>query len=295
MFAKDHVSHSTTGQQMKRSEDHIVTTHVGSLPRTERLDALLISRDHGRHVDEAEFVAELDRSLSYVIKRQLESGVDVGSDGEQPRVSYMTYVPNRMSGFSGVSKRKQLMDMVRFPKYAQMYSKRTWSGTEDQPKILNCPQATGKVRYDPELRDARFELDRFNLALAGNRSHGSFLETFVTAISPGMISVVNLRAEDNPAYPSDRDYVLDVAREMKREYELIVSQGHLLQLDAPDLAMERQFMFQDRSLKEFLERVELHVEAINIALADIPREKVRLHVFFGNWDGKERSRWSPYH
>jgi 5-methyltetrahydropteroyltriglutamate--homocysteine methyltransferase len=270
---------------MKRSENRIITTHVGSLPRTERLDSMLVGRDHGKHVDPAEFEAEVDHALAYVVRRQLESGVDVGSDGEQPRVSYMTYVPNRMSGFSGVSKRKQLMDMVRFPKYAQMYSKRTWSGTEDQPKILNCPQATGKVRYDPELRDARFELDRFNLALAGNRAQGSFLETFVTAISPGMISVVNLRAEDNPAYPSDRDYVLDVAREMKREYELIVSQGHLLQLDAPDLAMERQFMFQDRPLNEFLERVELHVEAINIALADIPREKVRLHVCFGNWDG----------
>jgi 5-methyltetrahydropteroyltriglutamate--homocysteine methyltransferase len=268
---------------MKQSQDRIITTHVGSLPRTERLDSMLIGRDHGKHVDPAEFEAEVDHALAYVVRRQLESGVDIGSDGEQPRVSYMTYVPNRMSGFSGVSKRKQLMDMVRFPKYAQMYSKRTWSGTEDQPKILNCPQATDKVRYDPELRDARFELDRFNLALAG--AHGSFSETFVTAISPGMISVVNHRSEDNPAYPTDRDYVLDVAREMKKEYELIVSQGHLLQLDAPDLAMERQFMFQDRPLSEFLERVELHVEAINIALADIPREKVRLHVCFGNWDG----------
>lgn len=167
---------------MRLSDDHIITTHVGSLPRTERLDALLISRDHGRHVDEAEFVTEVDRSLSYVIDRQLESGVEIGSDGEQPRVSYMTYVPQRMSGFSGVSKRKQLMDMVRFPKYAQMYSKRIWSGAEDQPKILNCPQATGKVTYDVELRDARFELDQFKLAL--ERATGHFFETFVTAISP---------------------------------------------------------------------------------------------------------------
>jgi 5-methyltetrahydropteroyltriglutamate--homocysteine methyltransferase len=270
---------------MKHSEHHIITTHVGSLPRTERLDSMLVARDHDKNVDQADFEAEIDNALDYVVRRQLESGVDVGSDGEQPRVSYMTYIPKRMSGFSGASNRKQLMDMVRFPKYAQMYSKRTWSGAEDQPKILNCPQATAKVRYDPELRDARFELDRFNLALSRNRGHGAFIETFVTAISPGMISVVNLRADDNPAYPSDREYVLDVAREMKKEYELIVAQGHLLQLDAPDLAMERQFMFQDRPLNEFLARVELHVEAINIALADIPRDKVRLHVCFGNWDG----------
>jgi 5-methyltetrahydropteroyltriglutamate--homocysteine methyltransferase len=268
---------------MKQSEHRIITTHVGSLPRTERLDSMLVARDHGKHVDPAEFEAEVDHALAYVVRQQLESGIDVGGDGEQPRVSYMTYVPQRMSGFSGVSNRKQLMDMVRFPKYAQMYSRRTWSGSEDQPKILNCPQATDRVRYDPALRDARFELDRFKIAL--EKAPGTFSETFVTAISPGMISVVNLRAGDNPAYPTDRDYVFDVANEMKKEYELIVSRGHLLQLDAPDLAMERQFMFQDRPLNEFLERVELHIEAINIAIANIPREKVRLHVCFGNWDG----------
>lgn len=270
---------------MRLSNDHTITTHVGSLPRTERLDALLIARDHGRRIDDSEFLTELDHSLSYVIQQQLESGVDVGSDGEQPRVSYMTYVPQRMSGFSGISDRKQLMDMVRFPKYAQMYTKRTWSGAEDQPKILNCPQATGKVTYDPQLRDARFELDRFGLALDRAKARSGFLETFVTAISPGMISVVNLRSDNNQFYPNDREYLFDLAREMKKEYELIVSRGHLLQLDAPDLAMERQFMFQDRPLSEFLNRVEMHVEAINMAVADIPRDRIRLHVCFGNWDG----------
>jgi 5-methyltetrahydropteroyltriglutamate--homocysteine methyltransferase len=268
---------------MKQSTDRIISTHVGSLPRTERLDAMLVARDHDKNVDPVLFEAEVDHALAYVVRRQLESRVDVGGDGEQPRVSYATYVPQRMSGFSGVSNRKQLMDMVEFPKYAAMYSKRTWSGAQDQPKILGCPQASGRVCYDPGLRDARFELDHFKQALA--QAPGTFRETFVTAISPGMISVMNLRADDNPAYPTDRDYLLDVANEMKKEYEFIVSQGHLLQLDAPDLAMERQFMFQDRPLNEFLERVELHIEAINIALVNIPREKVRLHVCFGNWDG----------
>jgi 5-methyltetrahydropteroyltriglutamate--homocysteine methyltransferase len=270
---------------MRASDERILTTHVGSLPRLPELDALLIRRDHGKEIDPAKFASAVDGSLDYVIERQISAGIDVGSDGEQPRVSYMTYVPQRMSGFAGISQRKQLMDMVRFPKYAEMYTKRIWSGGEDQPKILNCPQATAKVRYDPELRDARFELDAFDRALARGQTKANFAETFVTAISPGMISVVNLRADDNSAYPTDRDYVIDLAREMKKEYELIVSGGHLLQLDAPDLAMERQFMFQDRPLGEFLERVELHVEAINIAVADIPRDRVRLHVCFGNWDG----------
>jgi 5-methyltetrahydropteroyltriglutamate--homocysteine methyltransferase len=270
---------------MKTSDHRILTTHVGSLPRLPQLDSLLIRRDHDKAVDPHEFATAVDRSLDYVIERQLKSEIDVGSDGEQPRVSYMTYVPERMSGFSGVSQRKQLMDMVRFPKYAEMYTKRTWHGGEDQPRILDCPQATGKITYDPQLRDARFELEAFARSLTRNKTNGAFVETFVTAISPGMVSVVNLRAEDNRAYLTDRDYVLDLARELKKEYELIVSQGHLLQLDAPDLAMERQFMFQDRPLRDFLERVELHVEAINIAVADIPRDRIRLHVCFGNWDG----------
>src|ERR1700751_4569250 len=156
---------------MKASDERIITTHVGSLPRLPELDALLIRRDHGKTLDPGDFATAVDRSLDYVIQQQLDVGIEVGSDGEQPRVSYMTYIPERMSGFSGVSQRKQLMDMVRFPKYAQMYTRRTWSGGDDQPKILNCPQAMEKVRYDPALRDATFELDAFEAALARNKEH----------------------------------------------------------------------------------------------------------------------------
>jgi 5-methyltetrahydropteroyltriglutamate--homocysteine methyltransferase len=125
----------------------------------------------------------------------------------------------------------------------------------------------------------------FRNALDRRAPKPGFRETFITAASPGIISTTMLRSDDNPAYPTDREYVLDVAREMKKEYDYIVSQGHVLQLDSPDLAMERQFMFQGRPLKEFLERIELHIEAINLAVADIPREKLRLHVCYGNWDG----------
>lgn len=129
---------------MKTSDRRIITTHVGSLPRLPQLDSLLISRDHGKDVDPAEFVKAVDRSLDYVIERQREAGIDIGSDGEQPRVSYMTYVPERMSGFSGVSHRKQLMDMVRFPKYAEMYTKRTWHGGEDQPRFSIARRRPGR-------------------------------------------------------------------------------------------------------------------------------------------------------
>jgi 5-methyltetrahydropteroyltriglutamate--homocysteine methyltransferase len=271
---------------MKQSIDRIITTHVGSLPRPERLEELLIQRDHGRHVDQAEFDGEVERALEYAIGKQIESGVDVGNDGEEPRVGFQTYVPQRMSGFAGTSPRKMLTDMVRFPKYAKMFTDCTWSPDRERPKVFNAPQATEKIQYEADLKDAKYELAAFRKALDKHaEKRRSFLETFVTAATPGIVSTTMLRAEGNPAYPSDREYVIDLAHEMKKEYDFIISQGHVLQLDSPDLAMERQFMFQDRPLKEFLERIELHVEALNLAVANIPKEKVRLHVCYGNWDG----------
>jgi 5-methyltetrahydropteroyltriglutamate--homocysteine methyltransferase len=271
---------------MKHSTNRIITTHVGSLPRPERLEELLIQRDHGKNVDQAEFDKEVESALDYVLEKQIESGVDVGNDGEEPRVGFQTYVPQRMSGFSGVSQRKMLTDMVRFPKYAKMFTERTWSPDRERPKVFNAPQATTKIKYEPDLKDAKYELTAFRKAIErrGDRRPG-FLETFVTAATPGIVSTTMLRAEDNHAYPTDREYVIDLAREMKKEYDFIVSQGHVLQLDSPDLAMERQFMFQNRPLKEFLERIELHIEALNLSVTDIPRDKIRLHVCYGNWDG----------
>ncbi len=268
---------------MKLSTDRIITTHVGSLPRPDRLAEILIERENGDPVDAAEFRREAEAAIRWVVEKQLESGIDVGNDGEEPRVGFQTYVPQRMSGYGGVSERKMLTDMVRFPKYAEMFTQRTWSDDRKRPKVWNAPQAQTKVTYEEDLADIRFEMELFADSLKSASS--SFLETFVTAAPPGIISTTMLRAEDNPDYPSDREYILDLATEMKKEYDYIAAQGHVLQLDAPDLAMERQFMFQDRPLDEFLERIALHIEALNIACADIPPEQVRLHVCYGNWDG----------
>ncbi len=270
---------------MKLSTDRILTTHVGSMPRPERLEQLLIQREKGVSFDQAEFVTEVNNAVDWVVAKQLENGIDIGNDGEEPRVGFQTYVPERMSGFGGESQRNLLTDMVRFPKYAEMFTTRTWSATKERPNIFNAPQAKTKVSYQEDMTDLKFELDTFAASLGRMQSKGAFAETFVNAACPGIISTTMLRAEDNPDYPTDRDYVLDLGREMKKEYDYIIAQGHLLQLDAPDLAMERQFMFQNRPLDEFLERAELHIEAMNLALADIPPEKVRLHVCYGNWDG----------
>jgi 5-methyltetrahydropteroyltriglutamate--homocysteine methyltransferase len=268
---------------MKTSEKRILTTHAGSLPRTDKLARLLIERDNDRPVEEAELHREVDRAMDWLVAKQLESGVDVGSDGEAARVGFQTYVSVRLSGWGGVSPRKGMTDIAKFPKYGELLTKRLARPGELTAKLFNCFQCQSAVRYQPDLADAKHELRSFSGAL--NRNPKKFVETFVTAASPGIITTTFLRDEDNPDYKTDKEYVFGVAKEMKKEYDYIVSQGHILQLDAPDLAMERSFMFQERPLGEFLDRIKIHIDAMNLALADIPPEKVRLHVCFGNWDG----------
>ena len=268
---------------MLTSEDRMLTTHVGSLPRPPALEEMLIQREHGRTIDQAAFKREVAAAINWVVDKQIESGVDIGNDGEESRVGFQTYVPQRMSGFGGESQRKMLTDMVKFPGYAAMFTERSWSGGKDRPKVFNAPQAETAVVYEPDLADLSFEIAQFAASL--ERAGSGFAETFMTAASPGIVSTTMLRADDNPDYPRDEDYVMALGHELKKEYDRIVASGHLLQIDAPDLAMERQFMFQDRPFDDFLERVALHIRALNVALADIPAEKVRLHVCFGNWDG----------
>jgi 5-methyltetrahydropteroyltriglutamate--homocysteine methyltransferase len=269
---------------MKTSKDRILTTHAGSLPRTDKLAKLLIERDNDLPVDEAEMRREVKRATDWLVAKQLESGVDIGSDGEAARVGFQTYVSLRLSGgWGGVSLRKGMTDITEFPKYGEMLSKRLERPGELTAKLFNCYQCQRAVRYQPDLADAKMELRSFAESLRRNRK--KFAETFVTAASPGIITTTFLRDEGNPDYKTDKDYVFAIAKEMKKEYDYIVSQGHVLQIDAPDLAMERAFMFQDQPVGDFLDRIKIHIDALNIALADIPPEKVRLHVCFGNWDG----------
>ena len=268
---------------MKTSERRILTTHAGSLPRTDTLARLLIERDHGQPVDEGQLRREIEAATDWVVGRQLDSGVDVGSDGEEARVGFQTYASVRLSGWGGVSPRKGMTDIAKFPKYGEMLTRRLARPGELTAKLFNCFQCQRAVQYQPDLADAALELRSFADSLG--RQPKRFAETFVTAASPGIISTTFLRDPANPDYRTDRDYVYGLARAMKTEYDYIVSQGHVLQLDAPDLAMERSFMYQGRPLGEFLDRIRIHVDAMNLALADIPPERVRLHVCFGNWDG----------
>lgn len=276
---------------MKLSESRILTTHVGSLPRSDALLKMLLVMEKGGSIERAVFREKVAADMVDILRRQAESGIDVAGDGELPRIGFSFYVKDRMSGFGGVAQRGTVTDFVKFPGYAalKMAALRGAGGADgdvsETASLYEMPEAQEAVRYDDSLAAVKEEMALFADGLAASGAADRFAETFVTAAAPGIVSTTLLRAADNPAYGNDRDYLFALAAELKKEYEYIVAQGHVLQIDAPDLALERQIMFVNKPLDAFLERAALHVEALNMALADIPPEKVRLHVCWGNWDG----------
>jgi 5-methyltetrahydropteroyltriglutamate--homocysteine methyltransferase len=259
---------------MQKSETRILTTHVGSLPRNATLTDLLIRQEQGAAIDQAELDRQAEAAISYVVRKQLEAGVDVGNDGEQPRVGFQTYVPQRMTGFGGESKRPVPQDMREFPDFAKIMQRRDVM----RAKVFNAPQAIAEVQYE-DLSAARKECALATRCM--DAAVRQFTERFMTAASPGIICTTML----NAYYETHERYVFAVAEQMRKEYEYIVSQGFVLQLDAPDLAMERTFLYQDRSIQEFQKIVELHIAAMNAAIKNIPADRVRLHVCWGNYDG----------
>ncbi len=276
---------------MKLSDSRILTTHVGSLPRSDALLKMLLTMEGGGTVEREAFRAQIAGDMVDILRHQADSGIDIAGDGELPRIGFSFYVKDRMSGFDGESQRGTVTDFAKFPGYAalKMAALRGASNEEGDvtatASLYRMPEAQQAIRYDDTLAAAKEEMTLFADGLAESGAADRFAETFVTAAAPGIISTTLLRDAGNPAYETDRDYLFALAAELKKEYDYIVAQGHILQIDAPDLAMERQIMFVDRPLDAFLERAALHVEVLNLALADIPPEKVRLHVCWGNWDG----------
>ena len=259
---------------MKRSDTRILTTHVGSLPRNRQLSDLLIASEAREPVD----VALLDRlaasGVRDVVGKQIAAGIDIVNDGEQPRVGFQTYVGQRLDGFGGASQREPFKDFSDHPDFAQIWINRGMV----MSKVFDAPTAIADVHYR-DLAPARRECDMFDSALAEHP--GKVGEPFMTAASPGIVCTT-MR---NAFYDSHETYVRAVAREMRKEYELIVERGYVLQLDCPDLAMEWHGMFQHGTLKQFQDAVAIHIDAINEALVNIPRDRVRLHLCWGNYDG----------
>ena len=259
---------------MQHSTERILITHVGSLPRNPTLTDLLIEQEQGRVIDEAELERQAESAVQHVVSKQLEAGVDVGNDGEQPRIGFQTYVPQRMRGFGGESKRPTPQDMAEFPDFMAMMQRRNMM----RAKVFNAPQAIAAVEYE-DLSGVQQECALF--LRCTDQQPDKFTERFMTAASPGIIATTMLNAH----YDSHERYVMALAEQMKKEYEYIHAQGLLLQLDAPDLAMERTFLFQDLSIAEFQKTIETHIEAVNIATENIPADRIRLHICWGNYDG----------
>jgi 5-methyltetrahydropteroyltriglutamate--homocysteine methyltransferase len=261
---------------MLTSRERILTTHVGSLPRVGGLADLLVGRAEGGAVDPAELDSAVARATAEVVARQRAAGIDIANNGEMPRPSFASYIAERMSGFGqGAPSRRPLpLDAKTFPVWFDFTSR---SGRR-RMNVYAWPQAVGPLSYD-DLSGVAAECETFQAAL--DAAGGGFAETFMTAVSPGFAAT----SLANNWYDSQEAYTFALAGELAKEYRYIVGRGHVLQIDAPDMGMERAGFYQDRTLSQFLEAMDMHVAALNRALAGIPRERVRLHVCWGNRDG----------
>ena len=261
---------------MLTSEMRILTTHTGSLPRPAALTELYARRVEGEAVDEAALDAAGKAATRHVVRRQIEAGIDVGNNGEQQREAFFLYVLRRMSGFGGNWTRPMMADVVKYPGY------RAWAAEHEGARrsVSNrgaLPQAIGDVAYlDPALIKA--ECDEFRAAL--EEVGGGFAEPFMTAPSPGIVAA----ALQNAYYDTEDGYLQALGEALRVEYEAIVGAGFLLQIDAPDLALERHVSFQDRPLGDFVDFAERVVGTINEALVNVPRDRVRLHACWGNYE-----------
>ena len=255
----------------ERQVSDITTTHVGSMPRGESLTALLVARDKGEPYSAEEFDAQVSAAVNHAVAQQVACGVDVVSDGEIGKVGYSTYMIERLSGFGGHVDRKPAKDLAEHPALTKKLS--AIMGSQDFVRA-SCIDKVRLVTLDPLWEDIR----RFKAALA---LHGHGVSAFMNAASPGLISAFQI----NRFYSTQDAYLADLADAMRPEYETIVEQGLILQLDCPDLAMSRHTGFQDLSDEEFLRVAAQNVEALNAATANIPPEKMRMHVCWGNYEG----------
>lgn len=251
---------------------HIKTTHVGSLPRGEELTPLLLARDAGKPYDAAEFDAKVGAAVADAVRQQVDAGVSIVSDGELGKVGYSTYMIERLSGFGGHIDRKPAADLAEVPGLAKKLA--AIMGAQEFVRA-SCIGPVKLVTLQPLHDDIR----RFRAALDLHAAPET--QAFMNAASPGLITAFQV----NRHYPSHEAYLADLADAMREEYETIVNAGFFLQLDCPDLAMSRHTGYQDLSEAEFLKVAAANVEALNAATANIPPEKMRMHVCWGNYEG----------
>ena len=248
----------------------ILTSHVGSLPRTQDVVDFIFARENGESYDQAAFDNCMSSACNETVRRQVEAGVDIVSDGETSKISYATYVKDRYTGFSGDSPRNAPADLKQFPSFLERLANS--GGTPQYAR----PMCTGEVTSKGQ---GELQADIDNLK-AGMAAHGA-TRGFMNAASPGVISLFL----QNQHYATREAYLAALADAMKEEYETIVGAGLDLQLDCPDLALSRHMLFADLSDDEFVKIAAMHVEALNHALRDIDPARVRVHICWGNYEG----------
>jgi 5-methyltetrahydropteroyltriglutamate--homocysteine methyltransferase len=255
---------------MKLSTDRILTTHVGSLPRNQSVVELLFKKERQEPYDPGVFDRVMTEAVSSTVRRQVETGIDVVSDGETSKIGYATYIKDRLTGFDGDNPRQIALDLQDYPDFRSRMA--VFAGRQSF-KRQSC---VGNIQYMGRV-DLETDIARFKAATSEHRP----FEGFLNAASPGVVSAF----QPNRFYPTHEAYVEAIGEAMRVEYEAIADAGFVLQLDCPDLAMARHTAFQDLTEEEFLKRAEHQVEVLNHAVRNIPAQAMRMHVCWGNYEG----------
>jgi len=255
---------------MQTSENRILTTHVGSLPRSKAVTEVVFAREHGETLDEGAAGATIRDAVRDVVRRQAKAGVDLVSDGEMSKISYATYIKDRITGFEGDSPRQPPQDLEEFPGFLRRQASSGGTPTYSRPCCV------GEIRVK-DMGPVEEDIANFRDALAG----ADVTEGFMNAASPGVIALF----QPNQHYPDHQSYLEALAEAMRPEYEAITNAGLVLQLDSPDLGLGRHMMFKDKSDAEYQQLASLHVEALNHATRNIDPGMMRLHVCWGNYEG----------
>ncbi|WP_170343342.1 cobalamin-independent methionine synthase II family protein [Ruegeria arenilitoris] len=248
----------------------ILTTHVGSLPRSQEVVDFIFARERHEPYDADALDSCMTKAVSETVRRQVEAGVDIVSDGETSKISYATYVKDRYTGFSGDSPRNAPADLKMFPSFLQRLANEGGTPQYARPQCTGDVRSKGQDELNKDIRNLKQAMAEHGV------EHG-----FMNAASPGVISLFL----QNAHYPSREAYLAALADAMKQEYETIVAEGLDLQLDCPDLALSRHMLFADLSDAEFIAIAEMHVEALNHALQNVPQDRVRVHICWGNYEG----------
>jgi len=255
---------------MKRSTERFLTTHTGSLPRPDDLIRTMYAKEEGVPVEPAALERRIAAAVADVVGKQAAAGIDVVNDGEMSKPSYATYIKDRLSGFGGTGNTFVYQDLSAFPSLA----KRVFGDPgRSRRKTPACNAAIG-VR-DPDA--AKTDVAHLRAALAAVQAE----EAFLSAASPGVIALFFR----NEHYPSEEAYLYAIADAMRDEYETIAGAGFILQIDCPDLALGRHIQYADLSVAEFRKKAALHIDVLNHALANIPPERLRMHLCWGNYEG----------